>query len=96
MKMINVRGFESRIKTGVAGRALQITKERLEKVRRMDVRPDMYHFDNNDGIHGTEIVVTKEGNIELCAIVVKKYELKTIDFPSLKISKLEFPSWRSG
>ena len=77
MKMINVRGFESRIKTGVAGRALQITKERLEKVRRMDVRPDMYHFDNNDGIHGTEIVVTKEGNIELCAIVVKKYELKT-------------------
>lgn len=72
--MINVRVLEEKIENGILeGRALENAKSKLEKISYMDLRPDAWDLENNQGTYGTEIIVTKDGHIDICICIMKKY-----------------------
>lgn len=72
--MINVRVLENRIKLGlVEGKKLENTKTILERINSRDTKVDAWDVINNDGTFGTEIVVTKEGHIDLYLCIKKRW-----------------------
>lgn len=75
--MINVRTLERRINIGlVEGKALENTKATLEKIKNRDSRVDAWDVINNEGTYGTEIVITREGYIDLYLCINKKWSNK--------------------
>ena len=74
MKMINVRVLENRIKLGlVEGKRLENTQETLNKIKYRVNKVDAWILENNEGTFGTEIVVTKEGHVDLYLCIMEKY-----------------------
>lgn len=76
--VINVRTLEEKIENGILeGRALKNAKETLEKIENRINLCDTWVLENNEGTHGTRIVITKEGNIDLYLCIMEKYASKT-------------------
>ena len=72
--MMNVRILENRVKLGlVEGKKLENTKAILERINSRDTKVDAWDVINNDGTFGTEIVVTKEGHIDLYLCIKKRW-----------------------
>ena len=72
--MINVRNLERKIEKGlVEGKALQRAEETLQKIERRDYKVDAFDVINNEGTYGTEVVVTKEGHIDLYLCIMKRW-----------------------
>lgn len=72
--IVNVRTLEKRIELGlVEGRILENTKATLDKIEHRDSRVDAWDVINNDGTYGTEIVITKEGHVDLYLCIKKRW-----------------------
>lgn len=76
--IINVRTLEEKVENNILeGRALENAKETLEKIENRINLCDTWVLENNEGTHGTRIVITKEGNIDLYLCIMEKYASKT-------------------
>lgn len=74
-KMVrNVRVLEESIEKGLLqGYALESAKQTLDKVDHRTTGVDTWVLENNEGTYGTEIVITKEGHIDLYLCIMEKY-----------------------
>ena len=83
--IINVRTMEERLNKGII-QGLNIEKQikRIEsarltisKINQMILKPDVWMMENNEGIYGVDIVIRKDGFIDICAIIKERYNLIT-------------------
>ncbi len=74
-KMVrNVRVLEESVEKGLLqGYALESAKQTLEKIDHRTTGVDTWVLENNEGTYGTEIVITKDGHIDLYLCIMEKY-----------------------
>ncbi len=77
-KMVrNVRVLEESVEKGLLqGYALESAKQTLEKIDHRTTGVDTWVLENNEGTYGTEIVITKDGHIDLYLCIMEKYASK--------------------
>ena len=70
----NVRVLEESVEKGLLqGYALESAKQTLEKIDHRTTGVDTWVLENNEGTYGTEIVITKDGHIDLYLCIMEKY-----------------------
>ena len=70
----NVRILEESVEKGLLqGYALESAKQTLEKIDHRTTGVDTWVLENNEGTYGTEIVITKDGHIDLYLCIMEKY-----------------------
>lgn len=70
----NVRVLEESVEKGLLqGYALESAKQTLDKIDHRTIGVDTWVLENNEGTYGTEIVITKEGHIDLYLCIMEKY-----------------------
>lgn len=76
--IVNVRTLEEKIEKGlVEGRALENAKTTLDKIKHKELRPDVWMLENNEGTYGIDVIIRKDGFIDICLCILQKYSSRT-------------------